>query len=132
MALTFTSVKHSVLPSTTTGIALLVATTSTIHQIYIVDEFGNTNLFDVQSDGSGQVLLQTSWFDAAKSRFQVFVLLSGVLQTMTSTLDNILSADLLLYYRRKGDFFCVSGTQTFLTGEVPVRLHSNFHSLIYN
>lgn len=129
---TFTNIKHSEIPKSAAGIIGLAPTFNTTYFVYVVDELNFVNVFEVTSSGAGELIINTSWFDSSLGRFQVYVLdAGGVLQTLTSTLDAGLTVDLILYYRRKGLFYCVS-SETFVTGEVPARIHSPVHSIVYN
>jgi len=133
MLFNFSNIKHALLPSANFFILGFVPALSVQVDIYIIDEFYNTRVEQASTDASGLLILESNWFSAKAGKFQVYVLHSNAVQTITSTLDQNLQVDLLLYYRKKGDFYCKSGTQTFTTGELPnTRIHSIYHAIEYN
>lgn len=131
--LDFQNIKHALLPGQDFFILGFVPARSTQVSIYIIDEFHNVRVEQVIADTSGLLILESNWFSGRIGKFQVYVLYNNTVQIITSTLDSSLQVDLLLYYRKKGDFYCKAAGQTFVTGELPAdRVHTIYHDINYN
>lgn len=127
----FQNIKHALLPSRDFFILGLLPVASVQVDVYIINLLHDVVVQQAFTDGSGLLILESNWFDANKGKFEVFVVYDTV-QAITSTLDSALVADKILYYRKKGDFYCKS-TETFVTGELPAnRIHSIYHAIEYN
>ena len=133
MLFNFQNTKHTLLPAANMFILGLIPILTEV-SIYIIDEFHNAVIQQKSPDPSGLLLLESNWFASNSSRFEVFIVDSNnQLQTITSTLDSNQQADRLLYYRKKGSFYCKSASEKFETGQLPVsRVHSIFHAIQYN